>query len=283
VGSLLAVLLVLGLWWGRDLLGSGQLQGGALVPAPDAVGAWWALYLQAWHPVGIGSESAPAPYVLLLAVGGTLTLGQPWLLVDLLVLGAVPLCACTAFLLARSAFVDRRVRLGWAACYALVPVLTGAVAQGRLGTLVALVVAPLLASAVLATVRPGRRLPWWQHAARIGVWLTIATAFAPVAYVLGAGAILLTAVWWPRLGALPGLLGGLAVPWVLLGSWMAEAGHGRGTDMGGGRARGRGPRAVRLVRAGGRAGRGTGASAGLDRPGRRRRRAGGSPRRGPQS
>jgi hypothetical protein len=220
--SLLAVLVVLSLWWGRDLLGPGQLQGGALVPAPDAVGAWWALHLQAWHPVGIGSESAPAPYVLLLAVGGMFTFGQPWLLVDLLVLGAVPLCACTAFLLAGSAFVDRRVRLGWAACYALVPVLTGAVAQGRLGTLVALVVAPLLASAVLATVRPARRLPWWQHAARIGVWLTIATAFAPVAYVLGAGVILLTAVWWPRLGALPGLLGGLAVPWALLGSWMVE-------------------------------------------------------------
>jgi hypothetical protein len=40
------------LWLGRDLLGPGQLQGGALVPAPDAVGAWWALNLQAWHPVG---------------------------------------------------------------------------------------------------------------------------------------------------------------------------------------------------------------------------------------
>jgi GT2 family glycosyltransferase len=225
--TVLVVLALLSVWAARDLLGGGQLQGGALLPAPDGVGSWWRLHLESWHPVGLGSDTTPAPSVLLLAVAGTITLLQPWLLVDLLVLAAVPLCACTAFLLGRAVLADIRLRLGWAAGYALLPVATGAVGQGRLGTLVALAVAPLLASAVVSTVRAAgrgadRRVPWWQHGARIGLWLTVATAFAPVAYVVGASAVVLVGVWSLRRAAAPALLTGLAVPWLLLGPWMWE-------------------------------------------------------------
>jgi hypothetical protein len=242
--TLLGVLVLLAAWWARELFGAGQLQGGALLPAPDGVGQWWALHTQGWHPVATGTDLAAAPYVVLLALAGTATFAQPWLLVDLLVLAAVPLCACTAYLLGRRLLDDVRTRLGWAAGYALLPVATGAVAQGRLGTLVALVVAPLLASAVWSAMRSGPgagsaaagssgveaaarsernvELPWWQHAARIGLWLSVATAFAPVSYALALAGMAVTALWWPRPRSLPALVGGLLVPWVLLWTWMRE-------------------------------------------------------------
>ena len=38
----------------RHLLGSGVLQGGALLPAPDGSADWWDAYLATWHPVGLG-------------------------------------------------------------------------------------------------------------------------------------------------------------------------------------------------------------------------------------
>ena len=222
--ALLGILVLLALWWARDLFGAGQLQGGSLVPAPDGVGQWWALHTRSWHPVGIGTDLTAAPYVLLLVLAGTVTFAQPWLLVDLLVLAAVPLCACTALLLGRHVLEDVRTRIGWAAGYALLPVATGAVAQGRLGTLVALVVAPLLVSAVVSAVRrgPTATVPWWQHAARIGLWLSVATALAPVSYVLALAGIAVTVLWWPRLRALPALAAGLALPRLLLWSWMRE-------------------------------------------------------------
>jgi GT2 family glycosyltransferase len=216
-------LVVLSAWSARDLLGTGQLAGGALLPAPDGVGGWWSLVWQSWHPVGIGSDDLAAPYVALLATGGTVTFGQPWLLVDLLVLAVVPLCALTASRLARRLFESRRVRIWWCVTYASLPVLTGAVAQGRIGSLVGVVVLPLVVSAALGLFVGGRSVG--MSALRLGLWLSVLVAFVPLSYLMVALALGLAAFWWPIAGrgrarSLATVVGVLALPWLLLGQWM---------------------------------------------------------------
>ena len=219
------VLVLLSVWAARDLLGEGQLLGGALLPSPEGIGSWWGLLWESWHPVGIGSDASAAPYVLALAVGGTVTFGQPWLLVDLLVLAAVPLSALTASRLARRLFVSQRVRIWWCLTYAALPILTGAVAQGRIGTLVGILVAPLVATAAVELFgTPG---PLWLAALRLGLWVSVLVAFVPIGYALAAIVLLLAALVLPTRTAERGrtglaVLAALALPWLLLGRWMWE-------------------------------------------------------------
>ena len=216
------VLVLLSLWSARDLLGSGQLLGGALLPAPDGVGDWWGLMWQSWHPVGLGSDAPAAPYVGLLMVAGTVTLGQPWLLMDLLVLAAVPLTALTASRLARRIFDSSRVRMWWCLSYAALPILTGAVAQGRIGTLVGILVLPLVAIAAIRMF--GGEGPLWLSALRLGLWLSLLISFVPIGYFLvGAGLVIAALVIPNGVGRRHGLLatvGVLVLPWLLLGQWM---------------------------------------------------------------
>jgi GT2 family glycosyltransferase len=217
------VLVLLSLWAARDLLGEGQLLGGALLPAPDGIGGWWGLIWESWHPVGLGSGAAAAPYVSVLALAGAATFGQPWLLIDLLVLAAVPLSALTASRLAGRIFVSRRVRIWWCLTYAALPILTGAVAQGRIGTLVGLVVLPVVATAAIRFFDEAD--PLWLSALRLGLWTSLLVAFVPVGYwVVGAGLVLAAMALPPgRAGRRPTLLGvaaAMGLPWLLLTGWM---------------------------------------------------------------
>ena len=62
---------------------------------------------------------------------------------DVLLLGCVPLAGITAYLAARRVTSHTAARV-WAACsYALLPVATGAVAAGRIGTAVTFVLVPV--------------------------------------------------------------------------------------------------------------------------------------------
>ncbi|NED29628.1 hypothetical protein, partial [Streptomyces anulatus] len=58
---LFALLLVVSLIAGRNLLSGGALAGGALLPAPAEVGALWGQYADAWHTVGTGGTQTAPP------------------------------------------------------------------------------------------------------------------------------------------------------------------------------------------------------------------------------
>ncbi|MGI5419627.1 glycosyltransferase [Actinomadura luteofluorescens] len=141
---------------------AGRLGGGALVPAWGGASDLWAQYLSGWHPVGLGTDAGSPPYVGVLAVLSTAAFGKPWLAVSVLLLGSVPLAGLTAYRASRLLVVEaprtgrrarasgRRVPLSavrawFAAVYALLPAATGAVAGGRIGTCVVLVLLPLIA------------------------------------------------------------------------------------------------------------------------------------------
>jgi GT2 family glycosyltransferase len=240
-----ALLVVLSLIAARGLLGGGFLSGGALLPAPASAGSWWGLYLESWHTDGVGSDAPAAPYLVPLAALGTLLLGKAWLVVDLAVLLSVPLAAWGAWRFLRALTGTGWAHLWGATAYGLLPVLTGAVSQGRLGTVVAAAVLPWVAHAALSLAPDRPRDRRWRAAWRTGLLLALLSAFAPLAWVL-ALALTLAAVmvglmsdrrtwrsartWGPPAVAV-GVVPVLLLPWSLRGllgdrvtPWHAEAG-----------------------------------------------------------
>lgn len=231
MGAVVAVLVLLSLVAPAvDLFGRGVLSGGALLPAPPAVSDWWSLYVESWHPVAAGSETPAPPYVVLLAALGTLLLGQEWLVVDVLVGGAVPLSALTAYAVSGRLVGSRAIRIWAAVTYGLLPVLTGAVAQGRIGTIASTVLAPLMLWSMVRTVaaqrRPDQRL---RSGIASGLVLAAVAAFTPSAWVLavlvvaglGAVRVVRTGV---EMRSLAGLLAVVVLPVVVLLPWSLHLG-----------------------------------------------------------
>ncbi len=140
---LLLGLLALALLADRRLVGSGRLTGGALLPAPGSVASLWQSYLAAWHPVGVGTHTGASPYLAVLALLGFAS-GDAGRGIHVLLLGAVPLAGLSAYVGLRPLVRPRLVRVWAAATYALLPPLLGAVAAGRVGTVVVALLLPLV-------------------------------------------------------------------------------------------------------------------------------------------
>ena len=233
----------------RSLIASGgSLGGGALVPASGGATDLWRQYLAGWHPTGLGSNTGAPPYIGFLALLSTILLGKPWLAVMVLLVACVPMAGCSAYLAARTLvpdtynqLSDRRtlggrrvpaaaVRVWLAATYALLPIGMGAVAGGRLGTAVVIVLLPLIGLLVARTLglprealiglSPLQR----QRRARQSAWgiallLTVAMAFAPLSWLLAA---LIGGLVWMMFGRddrRPELVIALALPPLLLFPW----------------------------------------------------------------
>lgn len=142
------------LWWG-----DGSLFGGALLPSPEGAGDLWAAYTDTWHDVGPGSTVPAAPFTALLAALATLVLGKAGLMVGLLIFLAVPAAGLSAWWSLRGVISARGPRIWAAFAYALLPALTGAIATGRLGVIVAIVLLPPLARVVVRCLGLAEALP----------------------------------------------------------------------------------------------------------------------------
>src|SRR5215471_17127163 len=167
----------------RSLLGSAPLSGGALVPAWGGASSLWQEYVQGFHPVAIGTTASTPPYVAVLAVLATVLGGKPWLAVNVILLGCVPLAGATAFLATRRVTSYMPARVVGALAYALLPVGIGAVAAGRLGTAVLLVLLPpigVLAGRVFSGPRRRARRAAWAMAL-LGA---VAAAFVPLFWLI---------------------------------------------------------------------------------------------------
>lgn len=189
--GLVVVMAALSLLGHRSLLAdSGPLAGGALPPAPDNAGQWWSLILGATPDVGLGSISLAPTYVGLLAVVASPLWGVPDLLVWVLMVFCVPLAAMTAHRLGRLLTDQRAPRMVWAVAYGLFVAASGAVAEGRLGTVVALILLPVIVNAALHwSVNPG-----WRAALVTAMWVSAAAAFAPVLFWMTVPFVLIAAV-----------------------------------------------------------------------------------------
>ena len=180
---LFTALLLITLVAERSLLGGGPLGGGALLPSWGGASALWSEYLAGFHPVGIGSAASTPPYIAVIAAVSTILGGKPWLAVELILLGCVPLSGLAAYLTSRRFSEYVPVRVWLAVSYALLPVATGAVAAGRLGTAVVFILMPLIVSTAGRMLgerrRRARRFAW-----ATGLLIALAAAFVPLVWVV---------------------------------------------------------------------------------------------------
>ncbi|UOE18220.1 glycosyltransferase family 2 protein [Thermobifida halotolerans] len=207
----------------RSLLLGDRLAGGALPPVWGGASDLWGMYLASWHDVGVGTDATAPPYVAVLALLSTLALGKPWLAVTVVLVGSVPLAGFTAYLLARRVLHYRPAQLWMAASYALLPVATGAISQGRIGTALVHALFPvlgLLATSVLTlNPRRSRRAAW-----ALGLVLALLMAFVPLVWVLALLSGVLIAVAFGHVGRRlhVSLAVSLVTPLVLLLPWTLE-------------------------------------------------------------
>ena len=202
------------------LTGSGTLSGGALVPAWGGASDLWREYLAGYHDAGIGSAASTPPYIGVMAMLATLLAGKPWLAVDVVLFGSVPAAGLTAFLATRRLTSVMAARVWLAAGYALLPVAMGAVAAGRIGSLVAFVLLPLIGIAfgrmLTGPPRRARRAAW-----AAGLLIAVAAAFVPLIWPIAVvGAVGLIAAW-PWLGRVTAINAAIValVPAVVLIPW----------------------------------------------------------------
>ncbi|MFC7493853.1 MULTISPECIES: glycosyltransferase [unclassified Nocardioides] len=231
VALLTALVVVVALVGARAAYGS--IAGGGLSPVPHDAGDWWRLHVETWHPLGTGT-AVPAPaYVLPMALLATLLGGSASAAVTVVFAGAVPLGLWGAWRFLRVVGrlvvftgASRWVLLWGATTWSLVAVASGAWGDGRLGLVVVAALLPWLAHAALGFAEPApeRR---WRAAWRVGLLLALASAFAPVLWLLAVvlglvvtaaaalvvrGAVRDRSVWGPPAAAL-GVVPVLLAPW----------------------------------------------------------------------
>ena len=229
----LAAFVLLVLFGAREAIG--PVSGGGLSAAPAAARDLWDLQNESWHALGQGTAVPAPPYVLPLAILATLLGGSVSAAVSTILLLAVPVALWGAWRFLRvvgrlsdAAGAPRWLLIVAACTYALVPVVSGAWGDGRLGIVVVTAVLPWLGHAALgfADPEPDRR---WRAAWRSGLLLALVAAFTPVAWffatalvvaIVGVGlavapsAVRATTAWGPpatMLAAVPLLL----APWWL--------------------------------------------------------------------
>lgn len=230
VGLLLVVASAV--FW-RDLLtggaftGTGRgLVGGQLLPfETDATGVW-RTYRDAWTGPGLGHPSTPAPYLAILAPLVALVGLLPWVqggdaggvTIAWLMLAAMPLSGLVAYRAGRAVTLARWPRVVVALLWGTVPTLTTAIAQGRLGPVLAHIVLPFAVAGLLMTARraPGAVLTFATVLA-----VTMLGAFSPVLLIATSLMAAVGVVFAPGYGRLR-QLALLVLPWLLIAPWTRE-------------------------------------------------------------
>jgi len=174
--TLIAAAATRSLW-----LGEGVIQGGALLPSPWGASDLWNFYFQGWHNVGPGSVSDSPPYLAVIAVLSTITLGKATLAVNFMLLLAIPLAGWAAYFASRVLIPSKAIRFWGAATYALLPAMTGSLAQGRLGTSFAAFILPFALRSGVRMLTPDSTR---RRAAGTALLFALLLAFAPALWLI---------------------------------------------------------------------------------------------------
>lgn len=158
-------------WWALPQM---DLVGGGLMPLSNLDALWWNTRIV---------DGVPAdPFTWVLAVLGTVTFWNPSHAVVLLLIVSIPLAALGAWIWAAGLTDSRSGRALVALGYAFSPVVLGALASGRLPSLVLAIVLPWL---LLAASRSRESWSWAGTASLLaGVALASAPTLIPAALVL---------------------------------------------------------------------------------------------------
>ncbi|MFC0682068.1 glycosyltransferase [Lysobacter korlensis] len=169
-----AALAITGLVVFGRLLGAPAIAGGALAPLSGTVGELWTNAAYGWRDVGLGFSGAADPFAFLLAVLGSLTFWSPSTSVVLLYLTSLPLAGLAAWYAASRITVRPWPAVLSAVAWALAPTFLSALAEGRLGAVLAHLLLPWLVAAALGAARS------WSAAGTAALLFAGTTAAAPV-------------------------------------------------------------------------------------------------------
>jgi GT2 family glycosyltransferase len=206
--AVLSVLASRGIW------GVGALTSSKLLPAPETL-------VQAWHAWSIptaGLGGSNAPWLGLMALGSTITLGQPdWFVTTALVV-AVAVATLSAFMFFKR-FCARPYALLLAAVWGTLLPATGQLQAGSLGAISAFICVPIMAGALHTWATTSLKgLAGLHPPGLVALSITWLALITPVLYFPGLAAAALVA-WrrrdWRGLG-MTTVLPLLAVaPWLL--------------------------------------------------------------------
>ena len=196
VATVLLATVVAARDWGTGILRGLDvgLVGGELTGGTARAGALWHAWVDDWAGPGLGGPADGGPHLPILAGLARLVEALPLVptptssggaVVAVLVFVALPLAAASAYLSARVVTRVPWPRAAVAVLWACSPPAVAAVAEGRLGALVALLLLPPVAAG-LAAVAARRATPTWASGA--GLATAVLGAFAPA---LAAAAVLL--------------------------------------------------------------------------------------------
>lgn len=197
VAAFLAAVFVIG---SRDLVFGRVRAVGSLVPW-QGVGDLFGVFGSGWRGSGAGAAVLASPAFALAGTLSAVLLGADDLARTLVVVGAVPLGVVGVWRLVR-ALVGRGGTPAFAAAFAylVTPVWRNAIAQGRLGAIVAFGVLPFVVTALVSAGRAEDRAARRRARLRAALLLAVATAFAPVSVVLVIVAALVLVACVPLLG-----------------------------------------------------------------------------------
>jgi GT2 family glycosyltransferase len=185
-----AVLMAVSL---RSLLIAPGIGGGSLALWPSTAQALLSEYRSVFHPGGLGSTDPAAPSLALLGLFSTITLGKTLLAEKLLLWLALPLAAATCTRALRVLVPQLPARTVAGLLYASSPLAIGALAQGRIGALIFLILAPPALAQVLLAFRADQPREPWRPALRFALLAAVSVAMYPPALVL-LGLVVLLAI-----------------------------------------------------------------------------------------
>ena len=155
-------------------IGNSTIAGGALLPLSSTIGEVWSNVAFGWRDVGGGFVGAADPFAWVLAVVASFTWWSPSTSVVVVYFIALPLAGLGAWW-AATRFSERAWPPAVAAIlWALAPPFLAALTEGRLAAVVAHIVLPWLALALLGAARS------WAAAAAAALLFAAAAASAPV-------------------------------------------------------------------------------------------------------
>ena len=199
VGAAWALAVLVAAMAYRNLLGATVLVGPGLGAFPSSPTGFFNELVSGLRHTGLGGSEAASPSLGLLGLGSIVTLGNPWLLAKILLLG-LPVVAAAGCYRAVRVHTDERLPAAVAgACYGLSNVVLWGISEGRIPALVFLAGAPWLFSKLLLPFDPRFRMAIRRWVVGAGLGMAVLVSFFP-GTLLAAG----VAVAAASLSPLPG-------------------------------------------------------------------------------
>lgn len=188
--ALFALLMAVSL---RSELLAPRIGGGDLAAFPASAADTLTGFVSAVGADGLGSTLPASPALAVFGVASVLTFGKGLIAQKLLLWLVLPLAAATCTRALRVVVTDLRARALAGLLYATSPLAFAALAQGRVGELAFLVLAPSILAQVWQALRLMQPREAWRPVLRYALLSALAIAVYPTALVILAGITVLAA------------------------------------------------------------------------------------------